>query len=80
MTGLIHVTDWLPTILSVAGVKVPENKLDGYDQWKTLLYEESSPRKEILLNIDDRIWHNAALVTNGWKIVSEGDLYFIHRN
>lgn len=80
LTGLIHVTDWLPTILSVAGVKVPENKLDGYDQWKTLLYEESSPRKEILLNVDDRIWHNAALVTNGWKIVSEGDLYFIHRN
>ena len=79
-TDLIHVTDWLPTILSVAGVKVPENELDGYDQWKTLLDEESSPRKEILLNIDDRIWRNAALIANGWKIVSEGNLYFIHGN
>ena len=64
----------------MAGVKVPENELDGYDQWKTLLDEESSPRKEILLNIDDRIWRNVALIANGWKIVSEGNLYFIHGN
>ena len=70
---LIHVTDWLQTILSLAGVKIPENILDGYDQWNTLQNEKASPREEILLNIDDKALRNAALIKNGWKIVSEGN-------
>ena len=75
---LIHVTDWLPTMLSLAGVKIPENILDGYDQWKTLQNEEASPRKEILLNIDDKALRNSALIRNGWKIVSEGNTHLEH--
>ena len=75
---LIHVTDWLPTMLSLAGVKIPENILDGYDQWKTLQNEEASPRKEILLNIDDKALRNSALIRNGWKIVSEGNAHLEH--
>ena len=75
---LIHVTDWLPTMLSLAGVKIPENILDGYDQWKTLQNEEASPRKEILLNIDDKALRDSALIRNGWKIVSEGNTHLEH--
>ena len=75
---LIHVTDWLPTILSLAGVKIPENILDGYDQWNTLQNEEASPREEILLNIDDKALGNSALIKNGWKIVSEGNGFLQH--
>ena len=70
------MTDWLPTILSLTGVKIPENKLDGYDQWDTLQNEEASPREEILLNIDEKASHNnSALIKNSWKIVSEGDVF-----
>ena len=75
---LIHVTDWLQTILSLAGVKIPENILDGYDQWSTLQNEEASPREEILLNIDDKALRNSALIKNGWKIVSEGNAFPKH--
>ena len=52
---LIHVTDWLPTIVSLAGLQIPKNKFDGYDQWDTLQNEKASPREEILLNIDDKL-------------------------
>ena len=72
------MTDWLPTILSVTGVKISESQLDGYDQWDTLQNGEASLREEILLNIDEKASHNnSALIKNGWKIVSEGDV-FLH--
>ena len=33
----MHVTDWYPTLVNVAGGKLEEKvKLDGYDQWETL--------------------------------------------
>ena len=30
--GLLHLTDWLPTLLARAGVPAPAG-LDGYDVW-----------------------------------------------
>ena len=75
---LIHVTNWLPTIVSLAGLQIPKNKFDGYDQWDTLQNGKASPREEILLNIDDKIFHNSALIKNGWKIISEGNVFLFH--
>jgi len=68
---LIHVTDWLPTIVNLAGGSVP-NHVDGVDQWNTLQNKAESARTEVLLNIDDKIWHNSALIMGSWKIVKEG--------
>ena len=61
----IHVTDWLPTILSLAGVKIPENKSNGYNQEDTSQNEEASPREEILVNIDEKASQsNSGLIKN----------------
>lgn len=68
---LIHVTDWLPTIVNLAGGSVP-NHVDGVDQWDTLQNKTESARTEVLLNIDDKIWHNSALIMGSWKIIKEG--------
>lgn len=33
---LLHVTDWFPTIVSLAGGNTTTLKLDGYNQWETI--------------------------------------------
>ena len=68
---LMHVTDWLPTLYSVAGGDIKNlHSVDGYDMWKTLSQALESPREEILLNIDHLRNHGeAALRFRNWKLL-----------
>ena len=67
---MINVCDWLPTILRAAGVKITGNskKLDGVDVWESLSTNSTSPRKEILHNIDSH---------HGTKALRVGDFKVI---
>lgn len=51
--GLVHVTDWLPTLVTVGGGDAGALKgIDGIDQWEALMMNKPSPRKQMLYNID----------------------------
>lgn len=69
--GLMHMADWVPTLLSMAGVPAPGG-LDGRDQWQAIRNNLSSPRESIVHNIDqDRkqgTWQ-ATISSGQWKLI-----------
>ena len=74
---LIHVTDWLPTIVEgIAGLKLNKTKkqaLDGYNVWPTITANMRTPRKEILINLDpaDAGFVGQAAIRRGdWKLIT----------
>lgn len=51
---LMHITDWLPTLYSLAGGRQEHlGPIDGVDMWQALSTSSPSIRNEILLNIDN---------------------------
>ena len=74
---LIHVTDWLPTIVEgIAGLHLDvttKSRLDGYNVWPTIIANKRTPRKEILINLDpagpDYVGQ-AAIRVGPWKLVT----------
>ena len=75
---LLHVTDWLPTIVEgIAGLELDKDKwkLDGYNVWPTITNNSESPRKEILINLDPPIPKfayigQAAIRVGDWKLIT----------
>ena len=72
---LIHVTDWLPTIVEgIAGLDVDECKwrLDGYNVWPTITTDSETPRKEILISLNparNDFVGQAAIRRGDWKLI-----------
>ncbi|EEC11891.1 arylsulfatase B precursor, putative, partial [Ixodes scapularis] len=68
---MLHITDWLPTLYSAAGMRgnpVSLGKVDGYDMWTQLSYNLPSSRYEVLYNIDPTDLNSALRYTN-YKLV-----------
>ncbi|KAJ8680583.1 hypothetical protein QAD02_016370 [Eretmocerus hayati] len=67
--GLIHLVDWLPTLYVAAGGKIEDLKdIDGVNQWPTLVNGQESPRKSVLLNIDE-VRHAESAVIGHHKLI-----------
>ncbi|XP_017766449.1 PREDICTED: arylsulfatase J [Eufriesea mexicana] len=70
---LFHISDWLPTLVSVAGGDPSNLTIDGVDMWQALREDVESPRNSVLHNIDD-IFGVAAITVGHWKYV-QGSTY-----
>lgn len=65
----VHVTDWLPTIYKLAGGNISEiADIDGIDQWSTISKAEKTKRESLLINIDEVLGPQAAIIEN-YKLV-----------
>ena len=54
-SGLVHMVDLLPTVLSIAGVEeLTPLGLDGVNQWQAINSLKKHPRTGFVYNIDDR--------------------------
>lgn len=63
----IHVTDMYPTLLKIAGAKLEQTRpIDGVDQWAILSAGKPSPRRELLLSMEDS---RGALLIDNWKLI-----------
>ena len=51
-TEMMHLVDWLPTLVNMAGGKEPAGT-DGVNQWDMISNNEKTARKEIVHNIDE---------------------------
>ncbi len=63
----LHVTDLHATVLALAGAAPDaERASDGVDVWQVIAARARSPRKELLLNVDD--FHGAIRIGE-WKLI-----------
>ncbi len=63
----IHVVDWYPTLLKLAGAKVDQPlPIDGLDVWDTISKGAPSPRQETVLNITP---NGGAIRVGDWKLI-----------
>ncbi|CAK1598752.1 unnamed protein product [Parnassius mnemosyne] len=51
-TGLMHITDWMPTLIAAAGGTI-DKEIDGVDQWQSMIRDAKSLRKEVLIAVED---------------------------
>jgi arylsulfatase A-like enzyme len=74
---LYHITDWLPTLVALAGGETSKNlPLDGVDIWPSLTTTAAAERKELLLNLNPAcgegyVTPNAGVRLGDWKLLVE---------
>ena len=67
-TGLFHVSDWMPTILEMAGITYiasPDRPLDGVSHYNAFVKGDPSPRDYLLMNYYYDPYHPAETLWNG---------------
>ena len=65
--GMMHVVDMFPTLAGLAGASLTKGKpLDGIDVWSTISEGKTSPRQEIVYNIEP---FRAGVREGDWKLI-----------
>ncbi len=71
VTQALHIVDWYPTLLSLAGASLKQNlPLDGRDTWPTITAGKATPHEEILHNTTPG---NGAIRVGDWKLILNGN-------
>lgn len=65
---MLHITDWLPTLVTAAGGDPSNLTIDGMDLWNALSEDTESPRANVLHNIDD-ILGVSSITVGDWKLI-----------
>ncbi|XP_053671026.1 arylsulfatase B-like [Anopheles nili] len=67
----LHVSDWLPTLGFVAGIKnLPAGSaIDGQNQWNTLQTASENGRSIVMNNADEMFFYSS-YTKHGWKYVN----------
>lgn len=72
VTEPLHVTDLFVTLLGLAGVPPDAAaKLDGVDVWPAIAEGQRTPRRELLLNVED---FDGAIRAGEWKLIVHASL------
>jgi arylsulfatase B len=72
VTEPLHVTDLYATLVKLAGGTLDQpKKLDGVDVWPVLERAQRTPRKELVLNVDD---FQGAIRIGEWKLIAHAAL------
>lgn len=69
VNDLVHIVDWYPTVLALAGYNKKLDGLDGLDQWLTVASGWPGPRKSLVYNINDALRFTAAIRVGKWKLI-----------
>ncbi|XP_026322449.1 arylsulfatase J-like [Hyposmocoma kahamanoa] len=69
LKGFVHAVDWLPTILTAAGLD-PPTEIDGIDQWNSILNNEDSIRNEIFDIYDDNHAVFKSAIIGDFKLIT----------
>lgn len=72
--GYVHITDWAPTILDLAGYNYRSLKLDGISHARTLLRGHKSHRRSMIVNIDE-VTNMATVICGPWKLIVGSPVY-----
>lgn len=67
---IIHVVDWFPTLLRLAGGNMDGLQTDGVDQWKVISEDGPAVRNEFVYNLYDHHPISGALRVGDYKLIS----------
>ncbi|XP_030025576.1 arylsulfatase B isoform X2 [Manduca sexta] len=77
--GLMHITDWLPTLTAAAGGKL-NKEIDGVNQWDAIVNDGDSKRNEVLVAVEDNASNMYAAYRAGDYKVIVGNVTGLNNN